>query len=401
MTTINKPLGIYIHIPFCKKKCAYCDFLSFETESAVIHKAYTKALIKEIEARGAELNGNAVNGNKYFVNSIFIGGGTPSILLPSMINDVITAVKDSFNTDINMEVTIEANPGTLSELKIKSYLKSGINRLSIGAQSFNDFILKILRRAHFSDDIYTGFKMAREIGFDNINLDLMFAIPGQTIELWADTLSKAIELEPEHISFYGLQIEEGTKFYEMFVKGPYEKISDELDREMYHYAVEKLQGSGYEHYEISNAAKAGYECRHNIKYWSMDEYLGFGLGAHSYISGKRYGNIRGFDEYIELAIEKADYEKLRESSQKNSFSDDVSEYMFTGLRKTKGISLDDFKKRFKKPIEEVYYREWPAIERYIKSGFLVVDGCMMNLSEKGIDISNKVMSEFILIHPAR
>jgi len=368
----DKPLGIYVHVPFCVKKCLYCDFLSFENEDKSAHEAYAKGLIKEIEEKAAFIE---KAGMKYTVDTVFIGGGTPSIMAPALVGDMIYAVKQTFNVDVNIEITIEANPGTLGEEKLKSYLSYGVNRLSIGAQSFDDRMLKTLGRIHSPLDIDRCFKAARASGFKNINLDLMFALPGQTLETWEDTLDRAVELCPEHISFYSLQIEEGTKIHDLLSSGVYEGMADELDREMYRLAVKKLPEAGYAHYEISNAAKPGFECRHNIKYWTMEEYLGFGEGAHGYIGGKRL-----FDG----------------KTHENSASDDISEYMFTGLRMMRGINLSDFERRFKKPVREIYHKEWPAVERYIKDGFLIMESGNIRLSEKGIDISNRIMSEFIL-----
>ena len=397
MTTTNKDkkkLGLYIHIPFCLRKCAYCDFLSFENDSAVIHKVYVKALMKEIEYYGS------VYGNDFTVNTVFLGGGTPSILLQSMTDDIVKSVKYSFDVSVDSEITIEANPKTLTETKLSAYLESGINRLSIGAQSFNDFLLKILSRVHLSEDTVKNFKMARAAGFKNINIDLIFGVPQQTQEVWKDTLLQGLALEPEHISFYSLQIEKGTKFYELFVKGPYEKASEKLDREMYHYGLEELKTGGYDRYEISNAAKPGYECRHNIKYWTMEDYIGVGIGAHSYIKGIRRGNITDFDMYIEKNLENPaglqSNEKILATNRENSFTDEVSEYMFTGLRMADGISIEDFEKRFKKPLKEIYYKEWRNIEKYITDKLLINEAGRLSLSDKGIDISNKIMSEFMI-----
>jgi len=398
----QKKLGIYIHIPFCVKKCAYCDFLSFEGQDVLIHKVYAKALISEIESHALAY------GNDYSVDSVFIGGGTPSLILPSMIDDILRTIKDRFNMGINAEITIEANPKTLTEVKLESYLNSGINRISIGAQSFNDFMLRIMGRPHFAEDIPATFAMARNAGFQNINLDLIFAVPGQDMNIWKDTLRKAIGLDPEHISFYSLQIEKGTKFYELFETGPYEKISDRLDREMYHYAVMRLQDAGYTRYEISNAARSGYECRHNIKYWTLEDYLGAGVSAHSYVGGKRFGNTKDIETYIELNLEpqlvedengndsEVAYKRLRESSHENSTADDISEYMFTGLRMMKGVGLDDFERRFGRPMKHVYSNHWLWIERHIQEGSLIVENGRIMLTDKGIDISNKVMGDFTL-----
>ena len=395
MTTTNnkRKLGIYAHIPFCIRKCAYCDFLSFEDESAVVHKVYIKALTKEIETNSKVYN------NNYIVDSIFIGGGTPSLILPSMIDDVIKAVKHNFNMAIDSEITIEINPKTLSMDKLKSYADSGVNRVSIGAQSFNDYVLKILGRIHLAENILKNFKMLRAAGFKNINIDLIFGVPAQSLNVWKESLDKALELSPEHLSFYGLQVEEGTKLHKMIADRKYKKVDDELDREMYHLAVKELKKAGYKHYEISNAAKNGYECRHNLKYWSLDDYLGAGLGAHSYIDGMRFGNVRDLEKYIEANLEnqqESEHLKCQEWSNKNSAEDDISEYMFTGLRRTRGINLVEFESRFKRPLKEVYKKEWPAVEKYIKNKLLILEGESLMLSEKGIDISNRIMSEFIL-----
>jgi len=390
----DKKLGIYIHIPFCVRKCRYCDFLSFENESAMIHKVYVKALTQEIKSRSLVYN------NNFMVDSIFIGGGTPSLLIPGMIDEIIDSVKYNFNVSVNSEITIESNPKTLTPEKLNSYLDAGINRISIGAQSFNDYLLKILGRVHLAGDISRNFRMARTAGFENINIDLIFGVAAQNMDIWKDTLGRAVDLGPDHVSFYSLQLEEGTRFHDMLVKGTYVKVSEKLDREMYHFAVKTLKCAGYVHYEISNAAKSGYECRHNLKYWSLEEYLGVGLGAHSYVNGRRFGNTKDFEGYIAANLENQtelpDYGRLQEWEHENSVYDDMSEYMFTSLRKTGGVDISDFERRFNKPLKSVYSREWPEIERYIKKGFLISDAGSLRLSEKGIDISNKIMSEFIL-----
>ena len=390
----DKKLGMYIHVPFCIKKCGYCDFLSFENQPISTQQAYMKALAKEIELHAS------VYGSEYSVDSIFIGGGTPSMLSPDMVDDVVQTIKNRWNTDADMEMTIEANPKTLSEAKLERYLQSGINRISIGAQSLNDDLLIAMGRVHCAEDISETFQMARKAGFKNINLDLMFAIPRQDMQMWKDTLATAIGLAPEHISFYSLQIEKGTTFYDMFEKGAYEQVTDTLDREMYHFAVHELQGAGYLHYEISNVAKNGYACKHNIKYWTMEDYLGAGIGAHSYIAGERFGNIEDMEAYMALLLENSQgviaYDRLHESNRRNNRMDDISEYMFTGLRMMTGINLDDFERRFNRPLKEIYSKEWERIEKYIKDDFLTMENDRIRLSKKGIDISNQIMSEFVL-----
>jgi len=426
----SESLGIYIHIPFCLKKCAYCDFLSFEDSQVCDNdkKKYVEAVINEIKVRAKLINAG-------IVDTVFIGGGTPSILEPSLISDIIEAVKSSFHmagnsksdknfeTDSNIEITIEANPKTLTEAKLRSYIKSGINRISIGAQSFDDGLLNTLGRAHSAEDIKQTFNMARDAGFKNINLDLMFAISGQSMEIWEDTLSKAIELDPEHISLYGLSIEERTPFYEMFKEGRFEQVSDELDRKMYHMAIKRLLEAGYVHYEISNVCKPSYECKHNIKYWTMRNYLGIGIGAHSFYYRQKFedffdktrsANVVDLDAYIEINSQYTDDRDAKAALMlvpklcgvwtdefggilhSNSESDNISEYMFTGLRLINGVSLEDFEARFERPLHEVYAEEWQAIEKYVEDGFLIIENGNIRLSQKGIDISNKIMSEFVL-----
>ncbi|MEL7657149.1 MAG: radical SAM family heme chaperone HemW, partial [Bacillota bacterium] len=277
--------------------------------------------------------------------------------------------------------------------KLKTYLDSGINRLSIGAQSLDEGLLHYMGRVHSKEDLISNYHLARDCGFQNINLDLMFAVPGQTMDMWMDTLKKAVDLESEHISFYSLQLEEGTPFYQLFEEGRLKETDAELDRNMYHEALKYLKGRGYQHYEISNAAKAGYQCRHNLKYWSMDNYLGLGLGAHSYLDGVRFSNVTDLKRYIELNnIEKASFSPFVEWSHINSKEENISEYLFTGMRKMQGICLDDFKDRFGMNLESLYgdilkkYQELKLLE--------IIDG-KLRFTEKGIDISNRVLAEFV------
>ena len=398
-----------MHIPFCASKCAYCDFLSFADTPMEIQNAYVNALIYEIKTHAFAYSEKYIKSNnvgyydEYDVDSIFIGGGTPSILDPNQITRVLGAIRQNFNVTFDCEITIEANPNTVRLDKLKNYIEAGINRISLGAQSFDDNILKILGRAHTVNDIKESFFLARKADFENINIDLMFATFGQDLNIWKDTLEKAIWLSPEHMSFYSLQIEEGTNFYHMSKAGQYENASgqftqldkinqlEKLDREMYHTALKQFEKAGYVHYEISNVAKSGYECRHNIKYWTMSDYLGVGISAHSYISGKRFGNITDINQYIENSGH-CEFDFVH----KNDLADDISEYVFTGLRLINGIALDDFELRFGISLQDAYEKEWQQIEKYIKDGFLILSDGRLNLSKTGIDISNKIMSEFIL-----
>jgi len=381
----RKPLGVYIHIPFCVRKCAYCDFLSHEIEDRQTHDAYVKSLVEEIQYRGQ------VYHNNYIVDTLFIGGGTPSLLDSGLIKKIIAAVRQSFDLQDDLEITIETNPGTLSEEKLRDYRETGINRISIGAQSFNDKMLESLGRIHCAGDILKTYQMVRKVGFSNVNLDLMFAIPEHTMQIWRDTVKKALSLCPEHLSFYSLQLEENTPLFDQFQNETLHQIPDELDREMYEYAVRLLQDEKYIPYEISSAAKSGCECKHNMKYWSMEAYLGVGLGAHSFVEGTRTSNNKDLKTYVCSRPE-----EMTDWVYMSSERDMISEFMFTGLRKRKGISLIEFENRFKKSIQEVYRKEWPIIEANISKGLLILDEKTLSLSLKGVSVSNAILSEFMI-----
>lgn len=371
-------MGLYLHIPFCIRKCNYCDFLSFGETEKEIHTTYVKALVSEIEHYGD------IYHNKYYVNTVFIGGGTPSLLDKSLMIELIQAIKDRFDLAADAEFTIESNPKTLTEEKLETFLNSGINRLSIGAQSFDDRLLTYMGRIHSSHDILNQYELARRCGFQNINLDLMFAIPGQTMEIWLRTLAMAIKLKPEHISFYSLQLEEGTPFFSMFEEGSLKEIDDELDRSMYHESLRLFKENGYHHYEISNAALTGRSCRHNLKYWSFEDYLGLGLGAHSFIEGTRFSNVTDLNQYIK--------KPQVEWEHKNTKDDSISEYLITGMRKMSGINLEDFKIRFGVSLESLYGK---LLKKYQNDGLLNISDGWLCFTEKGIDISNKILAEFV------
>ena len=369
MTTISK-LGIYIHIPFCLSKCKYCGFYSHGGASEAEQREYVESLFDDIEEYGR------VYGEEYFVDTIFIGGGTPSILPSSYIGEILDCIRACFNVEEDAEISMESNPKTLTYQKLVDYRKAGVNRLSIGVQSLNDDCLKALGRAHTVADFKRNFIMAREAGFDNINMDLMFAIPGHTLEIWEETLDEAIELGPEHISFYSLQIEEGTPFYDMYRKGEFDQVPDDIDREMYHLAISKLKAAGYEHYEISNASKSGKPCRHNLKYWSMEDYLGIGSAASSYMQGVRFVEAPAMEFH------------------QNDFDDETSEFVFTGLRKTCGIRFDDFEKRYGRKFWDVFGDRRNQLEEYFEAGQLIETEEGLRLSEEGFDISNAIMAVF-------
>lgn len=401
-----KKLGLYIHIPFCIKKCKYCGFVSFDRCNETVWKAYFDALMNEIDIRAKEYS-------DYEIDTVFIGGGTPTIVPPEWIEKMLLMVKEKFNCADNQEITIESNPGTMTAQKLEIYRRAGINRLSIGVQSLNDDVLAAIGRIHDRKTFIDTYTKARSAGFDNINIDLMFSLPQQTDEIWESTLKEAIALRPEHISFYSLQIEEGTEFYDMYKKGILDIADDETDRARYHTAVKMLKEAGYKHYEISNAALEGYESQHNIKYWSLEEYLGIGIAAHSFTKERRFYNISDLEEYIRaLSYNEKSGNDVRENFYKYvTFEDEacmrddmIFEYVFTGLRKTDGISLDDFKKRFGLTFGEYYAAKLDYIRKQIADGFMFLkneygdcdtfDNGRLGLTLNGIDISNSIMAEF-------
>jgi len=390
-----KKLGIYVHIPFCIKKCLYCDFLSFENMAGPVHEHYINALKNEIEYY------SKLYGNEFIVDSIFFGGGTPSLVDAELLKQVLLLIKCSYQVDGNVEVTIECNPKTIDEEKLRIYKEAGFNRVSIGVQTFDDTALKRLGRIHQSQDATDTFLLARQAGFSNVNIDLMFAIPEHSMAVWQESLRQAVCLEPEHISFYSLQLEEDTRYFDMFQRGELDMVSDELDRDMYHYACQFLKASGYNHYEISNCAKPGLECRHNLKYWSMNDYLGLGLGAHSYMKGERFSNTRDMDRYVtelgqdQQKIGRAHERKWLEWQHINSEIDDMAEFIITGMRRAEGICLAEFGKQFGKTLFDAYPEQKKMIEDCVAKGWILLDEQQMKFTVRGVDVSNVVLAEFV------
>lgn len=367
-----KPLELYLHIPFCVQKCKYCDFLSAPA-SMQERQDYVGSLCQKIRSY-REL------AKAYHVISIFIGGGTPSLLESSQMTDIVKALQETFSLDGDMEFTVEANPGTLTMEKLHTYRSLGVNRLSLGLQSAKDEELKCLGRIHSFADFLESYQMARRAGFANINVDLMSGIPGQTLPGWEETLRKTAELGPEHISAYGLIIEEGTPFYEMYGEDGKDRAQhegelpdEETERLMYHRTREILEEYGFTRYEISNYAKPGFACRHNLGYWERNEYLGIGTGAASLIGNQRW-NEGG--------------EKITLSGK-----DQMEEYMFLGLRKMEGVSKAEFSRIFGCEIEAVY---GDVIPKMCEKNLLEISGDFIRLTDFGIDVSNYVMSEFLL-----
>ena len=398
----KKPLELYIHIPFCEKKCNYCDFLSFRALPQV-HREYTDQLCREIRAAG--------NGLKEFqAATIFIGGGTPSVFDPAHIRKIMETVGESFSLDPEAEATIEVNPGTLLRNKLPVYRSCGINRLSIGLQSADNGELAWLGRIHSFEDFLKTFQYARMEGFSNISVDLMSGIPGQTLDSWKNTLKRTAMLKPAHISAYSLIVEEGTPFGAIY--GPehagggqaadmgrwWPPLPDEdAEYKIYAYTRSYLDSQGYGRYEISNYARPGRECRHNIGYWTEVPYLGLGLGASSYVRGCRFSNVRDLDSYMSLDFAAGDGEKaladLRGPVQRLTKEERMEEFMFLGLRMVRGVSELDFAAMFGTKLTSVY---GPVLERLERDGLIRRDGVRIALTEWGMDVSNFVRSEFLL-----
>ena len=371
-------ISLYIHIPFCKQKCLYCDFPSYSGKESFMEE-YIEGLNKEI----------LVKAEKYIINSIFIGGGTPSYLNYSNLESLLITLNKLKLKD-DLEFTMECNPGTLDRKKLELMKKYNINRISMGLQSTKDSILKEIGRIHSYEDFKNNYFLAREIGFKNINIDLIFGLPKQKLEDWKESLEQIGKLEPEHISAYSLIIEEGTLFYDLYEKDRLVLPEENQEREMYLITKEILNKYGYHQYEISNFAKQGKECFHNKVYWKCNEYLGLGVSASSFIHKKRIKNLDNIQEYIKKIN---NGESVIEEVHLNDIKDDMEEFIFMGLRMIEGISINEFKKRFNKDINEVFR---DVIENNIKKELLISDSERLFLSEKGIEISNYVMSDFIL-----
>lgn len=372
-----KEKSLYIHIPFCSKKCLYCDFSSFAGIEYLMDD-YVDALCTEL----------LFYKDLYKFKTIFVGGGTPTFLNIKNLEKLGEAI-GKLNTDSNVEFTMEANPGTFNLEKLKIMKDMGVNRLSIGVQSYNNNLLKKLGRIHTIEIFKENYKIARNTGFNNINLDLMFGLPSQSLEDWKSTLEKVINLNPEHLSCYSLIIEEGTPFYSMY--NDRSKLpNEEVERDMYNYTLEFLNNNGYGHYEISNFAKQEKQCKHNLVYWELEDYLGCGAAAHSFIDGYRIENISSVKKYI-YKIKRG--EKPLENIHKNSMKESMEEFMFMGLRKIEGIDKKRFEKVFGIDIHAVYNK---TIEKYKKIDLLHENDVNLKLTKKGIELSNMVMSEFIM-----
>ena len=401
----KRPLGLYLHFPFCVRKCRYCDFLSFPSDEAG-REIYLERLKEEIKARGAIYQ-------DYNIETLFIGGGTPSLMTGQQLTELLDTVRVSFHVSPVGEWTMECNPGTTDAETLRIYRNAGINRLSFGLQSMNDEELKYLGRIHTAKQFAENYQAARRVGFENINIDLMSALPGQTTASWLDTLNKAAAFEPEHLSAYSLIIEEGTPFWDLYGddrsgeadvdgiiadggagrkgKAAISALPDEdSERQMYHLTKRILAEKGYERYEISNYARKGFECRHNLIYWQRKDYLGLGLGAASLLGMERFSNTADMQEYLKNSSAP---EKIRKNRELLTREDEMAEFMFLGLRMTQGVSKKEFQEYFGTVIENIYGE---VLKKYKKQGLLLEESGRIFLSREGVHVSNAVMADFLL-----
>lgn len=383
-----KELGIYVHIPFCKQKCNYCDFISYCDKNDLVEKY--------IEALKQEIKNNIEDVSKYEISTIYIGGGTPSYIESKYIGEILETIKQKYSISKNAEITIEVNPGTATKEKLKNYVEAGINRVSLGLQSCNNNLLKMIGRIHTYEEFLNTYKLAREVGFKNINVDLMIGLPNQTLDDVKKSLEEIIKLKPEHISVYSLIVEEGTPIEKKIEKGELKLPDEELERKEYWEVKSTLESSGYKHYEISNFAKEGYESKHNVNCWEQKEYLGFGVAAHSYINRTRYSNTENIEKYINQEVRsekcKVGSEGLYTVHEVQNEEDQKKEYMLLGLRKIDGVKISSFKNKFGcNPIME-FKNE---LNKLVQEKLIEIDLDQIKLTPKGIDLANIVWEEFI------
>lgn len=378
-----KELGIYIHIPFCKSKCLYCDFNSFAQKDDCIDR-YIKSVKREIE-RYAQENKNVL------VKTIYIGGGTPSYIKEKYIKELIETIKKNFEIFSNAEITIEVNPGTVNRRKLECYYKAGINRLSIGLQSANDKLLKLIGRVHDFEDFLETVKLANTVGFTNINADCMIGLPNQTIYDVEETINTLINLRLTHVSVYSLIVEPGTPLEKKIDSGELKLPDEEIERYMYWFAKRKLEENGYLHYEISNFARPMFRSRHNMDCWNQKEYKGFGVSASSYENRVRYTNISNIEQYIKN-IEEEKFEENYIVEEKQDREVMMKEYMLLGLRKITGVSISEFRKKFGTIPAFKYNKE---ITKLTEEGLIESNGLSIRLTKKGLDLANLVWEEFV------
>ncbi|MEG6520762.1 radical SAM family heme chaperone HemW [Desulfotomaculum sp. 1211_IL3151] len=376
-------LGLYIHVPFCMRKCLYCDFTSYPINQAQVAN-YLRGLEMEIE-----LYLEVLGLENTSIESIFVGGGTPTSLMSEQLARILERLDRSFSITKDAEITTEANPGTVNLSELKELRAAGFNRLSLGVQSTHQELLSLMGRIHDFGQAREALDQARQAGFTNINLDLIFGLPQQTLGQWQQTLADIIMLKPEHISCYGLQLEEGTPLTCSIEQGKLPACSEEDDLAMFQSASAILRAEGYEHYEISNFARAGYQCRHNLLYWHNGEYLGFGPGAHSHHNQARWGNVENIDNYVSLL--QSGQQPLAEKTTL-TMKEQMEETVFLGLRMLKGLNRIDFQNRFGVAIDQIFARE---IARLVRLGLVKTEDGYLKLTEKGLPIANQVFLEFV------
>lgn len=374
-------LGLYIHVPFCAQKCYYCDFNSYKINSNQ-KKEYLINIEREMKFYKDEFK------DKCF-DTVFFGGGTPSILTVDELQELVNNINENFNIKKDAEITIECNPGTINKEKLEAMKKMGINRLSIGLQATQNYHLKSIGRIHTYEEFEKNYYDALDIGFENINIDLMYALPNQKTQEWKDTLDKIIKLNPSHISAYSLILEEGTKLYDMYQNKEFELLDEDTDINMYNYTIDTLKMHGYNQYEISNYSKENLECKHNIIYWKCDNYLGLGPGASGFIGDTRYSNIEDICEYNKCIMQ-----NIRPVSEEIELTkkDKIEEFIFMGLRMNEGINIDIFKERFDTDFYDIYQE---VMDKLIKRELVRFDGKNISLTQKGREISNSVFIEFL------
>ena len=396
-----KDIGLYIHIPFCKKKCNYCDFVSFANSEEKIEE-YINCLICEIKevAENVKFQFQQKKGDLVNVRSIYLGGGTPSYIDSKYIKQILNTIRNSYDfvmaglidkQEQFPEITIEINPGTVTEEKLKDYKYSGVNRISIGMQATQNRLLTQLGRIHSYQEFETTYLLAREIGFNNINIDFMIGLPNQTIEDIKESLQKIKKLNPEHVSVYSLIVEENTILSKQIEEGTLKLLEENKEREMYWTVKNFLEENGYNHYEISNFAKPNRESRHNMDCWNQKEYFGFGVAAHSYVDNVRFSNITDLNSYIEN-YKHNEPEKNFVFHEKENYLDTMKEYLLLGFRKIKGVSKKDFENKFQLPIESIFKLE---LEELKEKGLILENEDTYYLSDKGIDFANLVFEKFV------
>ena len=377
-----KEIGIYVHIPFCKSKCLYCDFTSYTDKNTEIRR-YVDCLKREINYRSKD---------EYLVKTIFFGGGTPSIIDGKYIVEILSEINNAYIVDKNAEITIEINPGTIDKHKLEKYKEAGINRISIGLQSSKKELLKEIGRIHTYEDFENTVKLAKDVGFTNINVDLMIGIPNQTIYDVEDTLDKVLALDLTHISVYSLIYEDGTLMTKMVDEGKLLEVDEEIERYMYWYAKRRLEDNGFIHYEISNFAKPSYRCKHNLDCWNQKEYLGFGVAAASYIDNFRIKNTDSLEKYINN-INSDKYYKNLTIEEKQDIDEQMKEFVILRLRMTEGFKASDFTAKFNKDVYKVFESQ---MDKLLSDGLIIAEEFgYLKLTKKGLDLANIVWGEFI------